>query len=308
MGEHLLDGLKQLVSGGGALECFVDGRMRRFESPAEFAAALEPLGHLPVHVAKAAVQFDGARAWIELEQTHRLQQCLSELVQWSYASGDPAHGAWRELDAVRFADEHGWRGILRTVDESRHLGDRYLRVALSTYLRYLAERRDLLEQLVRRLGEPAATQIGALRPKAPSLTFDDAQSFTNVKGSADYRRLPINTPVAVTLPHDQAVNLYLAHRRVQLVATDKGWQLRDGEKLRITLRAGRFVVGRASDCDVVLGDAPPDVSRHHLVIECEDADHLRLIDMSAHGTYLPRAAVPTVDTAPAPSAAAGIKH
>jgi hypothetical protein len=308
MGEHLLSAVKQLVSGGSTLEIFVDGRVRRFETPSEFAAALEPLGHLPVHVAKAAVQFDGARAWIELEQTHRLQQCLSELVQWSYASGEPAHGAWRELEAVSFADEHGWRAILRTVDEHREFGDRYLRVALSTYLRYLAERRDLLEQLVRRLGEPAATQLSAMRPKAPSASFDEAQSFTNVKGSADYRRLPVNTPVAVVVPHDQAVNVYLAHRRVQLVATDKGWQLRDGAQLRVTLRAGRFVVGRASDCDVVLGDAPPDVSRHHLVIECEDADHLRLIDMSAHGTYLPRAAVPQVDAAPASAAAPGIKH
>ncbi len=307
MGEHLLDGLKQLVTGGGALEVVVDGRMRRFESPAEFAAALEPLGHLPVHVAKAAVQFDGARAWVELEQTHRLQQCLSELVQWSYASGDPAHGAWRELEAVSFADEHGWRAIMRSVDEHRELSDRYLRVALSTYLRYLAERRDLLEQLVRRLGEPAATQIGAMRPKAPSLSFDEAQSFTNVRASADYRRLPINTPVAVTVPLDQVVNIYLAHRRVQLVATDKGWQLRDGEHLRITLRAGRFVVGRASDCDVVLGDAPLDVSRHHLVIECQDAEHLRLIDMSAHGTYLPRAAMSQADAAPGPSSA-GTHH
>jgi len=307
MTEHLFDAMKHLVSGSGVLECFVDGRARRFESPTEFAAALEPLGHLPVHVAKSALQFDGARAWIELEQTHRLQQCLSELVQWSYASGDPAYGAWRELEAVNFADEHGWRAILRTVDESRQLGDRYLRVALSTYLRYLAERRDLLEQVVRRLGEPAATQLSAMRPKAPSAADDEAQSFTNVRGSSDYRRLPINTPVSVVVPHDQAVNLYLAHRRVQLVATDKGWQLRDGEHLRITLRAGRFVVGRASDCDVVLGDAPLDVSRHHLVIECEDADHLKLIDMSAHGTYLPRAAVPQVDAAPAPSAA-GTQH
>lgn len=299
MGEHLLDAVKQLVVGVGPIEVFVDGKMRRFESPAEFAAALEPLGHLPIHVAKAAVQFDGARAWVELEQTHRLQQCLSELVQWSYASGEPAHGAWRELEAVGFADEHGWRAILRTVDEQRQHGDRYLRVALSTYLRYLAERRDLLEQVVRRLGEPAATQLSAIKPKAP-MSEDEVQSFTNVRASNDYRRLPANTPVEVHAPQHQAVNIYLAHRRVQLVATDKGWQLRDGEHLRVTLRAGRFVVGRASDCDVVLGDAPLDVSRHHLVIECEDADHLRLIDMSAHGTYLPRSAVPNGEALQAP--------
>jgi len=245
------------------------------------------------------VQFDGARAWVELERTHRLQQCLSELVQWSYASGEPAHGAWRELEAVSFADEHGWRSILRTVDEHREHGDRYLRIALSTYLRYLAERRDLLEQVVRRLGEPAATQLSALRPKAPGAE-EEAQSFTNVRGSNDYKRLQINTPTAIVAPHDQVVNIYLAHRRVQLVATDKGWQLRDGEHLRVTLRAGRFVVGRASDCDVVLGDAPLDVSRHHLVIECEDADHLKLIDMSAHGTYLPRSAVPQAEPLQAP--------
>jgi hypothetical protein len=300
MGEHLFSAMKNLVSGGGALEVFVDGQMKRFESPAEFNAALEPLGHLPVHVAKSAIQFDGARAWVELEQTHRLQQCLSELVQWSYSSGEPAHGAWRELEAVSFADEHGWRAILRTVDERRELGDRYLRVALSTYLRYLGERRDLLEQVVRRLGEPAATQLSAVKPKAPAVAHDEAQSFTNVRGSNDYKRLPINTPVAITAPHDQVVNIYLAHRRVQLVATEKGWQLRDGDHLRVTLRAGRFVVGRASDCDVVLGDAPLDVSRHHLVIECEDADHLKLIDMSAHGTYLPRTAVPQSEAIQAP--------
>jgi len=287
--DDIIGTMRQLLGGERPLEVVLDRETHAFRTPQEFAQALAPRVQLPTHVAKLIVQYDGARAWLELEQTRRVLSVFSELVHWSYESGQPAHGAWRELEAVAFADENDWRGILRTLDERRDLDGRYLRAALANYLKYLAERRDLLETVVRRLGEPVPT-----RPDGARAGVRDAQDitgFTEVRGDPDYQRLPTRDAVALAAGQDQVVNVYLAHRRLQLVATDKGWQLRDGDHLRVILREGRFVVGRASDCDVVLRDAPRDVSRHHLVIECLDADRLRLIDMSSHGTYLPRAAL-----------------
>ena len=76
---------------------------------------------------------------------------------------------------------------------------------------------------------------------------------------------------------------------MQLIATVSGWVLCDARDIKVTLRPGRTIVGRASDCDVVLEGAPRDVSRHHLVIEQEGAA-LRLVDTSSQGTYLPQRA------------------
>jgi hypothetical protein len=301
----LFGSMKQLLGGERALEVALDRDLLRFDSPQELSQALAERVPLASHTAKLIASYDGPRAWLELEQTRRVYDRFTEMVHWSYETGEPAHGAWRELEGDPFAGVELWRGVLRALDERRDLDGRYLRATLANFLKHLAARRDLLEAVVRRHGPPPArvAAVGEGELAVAARNAEDITGFTVVRRDPAYQRLPAHDPVALTVAPDQTVNLYLAHRRLQLVAVADGWELRDGDKLRVALRGGRFVVGRSSDCDVVLKDAPSDVSRHHLVIECLDASRLRLTDVSAHGTYLPRAALGT-----APAAGAARSH
>ena len=55
------------------------------------------------------------------------------------------------------------------------------------------------------------------------------------------------------------------------------------------LQYGRNRVGREQGNDVIVDPAYRDVSRKHLIIDVESPRHVRLTDLSSHGTYVPSA-------------------
>jgi hypothetical protein len=288
--DDLLGVERRLIGAGSSLVLVIDGQERRIDQPQDLATALAPRAELAPSTRVRLARLDARQLGLELEATRRVQARLSDLVHWAYQTGEPAFDAWRELEHAPFADEHGWLALLRTLAEQRELDDRYRRVALVQLSRYLAARRDTLERM--RVAQASARAPGPWAQETRALDAADLPSFTEVRNSLDYERLPAHQPVEIVAEPGMSIPVFLAHQRLQLVATAQGWELRDGERLHLALHTGRMVVGRAPDCDVVLHRAPKDVSRHHLIIECTDDAHLRLTDESSYGTYLPRQALP----------------
>lgn len=294
---RILDGLKQAASGSGQaleLELVLDGRRLIFRTPAELGVALRPRTEVTAHFARQHAKLGREVLGLELEQTRKLQRRLSEALLWCFETGEPIGTVWREAEAANFLDEHQWHPLLRSLGADG-VPDQYRRVGLVRFIKYLESRIDSLSEAlkhVRQRPESAPVQgAGEDRSdKAQQRQAGEDLSFTSVKRSVLYRRLPAHRAVEVTLGTGEAVPLYLAHLRVRLVADADGWHLSDDQGLEFTLQEGRVIVGRADDCDVVLLGAPLDVSRYHLAIECSDGE-VKLIDLSSQGTYLPRRAM-----------------
>lgn len=296
-----MDKLKRFIGGGSrdaatpGIELVLEGRRLHFRAPDELGVALRPRTEVTAAFARHNARLGVEVLQVELEQTRRLHRRLTEVLQWCFETGEPVATAWREFEEASFVDEHQWRAILKALGGA-DTPDAYRRVTLVRFMRYLESRCAALEEAV-----------GGARkhPRSrPVLGLDEERSdkarrrqdagedisFTSVKRSVLYRRLPPNRAVELSLEAGEAVPLYLAHLRVRLVAVDGGWVIKDEHGLEVELREGRVIVGRADDCDVVLRHAPVDVSRYHLAIERTD-DELRLIDLSSQGTYLPRRAL-----------------
>ncbi len=292
----ILEGLKQVAAGperGQELELVLDGRRLIFRNPAELGVALRPRTEVTAVFARQHARLGREVLALELEQTRKLQRRLSEALLWCFETGEPIGTVWREAESANFLDEHQWHPVLRGLGADG-VPDQYRRVGLVRFIKYLDSRIDSLNEAiknVRQRPEPAPVQgAGEDRSDKAQRQAGEDLSFTSVKRSVLYRRLPAHRAVEVTLGTGEAVPLYLAHLRIRLVAGIDGWQLSDDQGLEVTLQEGRVIVGRADDCDVVLLGAPLDVSRYHLAIECSDGE-VKLIDLSSQGTYLPRRAL-----------------
>jgi hypothetical protein len=289
----LLQRLKRALGLVAAIELDLDGNKVRLATPSDLGTLLRGRTEATAELAKQLAKRSAEDLREELMRTIALRERLDGLQAWCFETGDPVRAGWHELTDARFVDEHRWPAILRAL--AGDVDDAYRRVALHRFVQYLDSRRAAIEH---ELGAPLRRQVGSWslplpkgmdrRDPASRDVFADP-SFTSMRRDPAFGRLPPQEPVVVEREFGGPIPVYLAHRRVQLVATKDGWALRDARDNEVALRPGRTVIGRASDCDVVLDGAPPDVSRHHLVIECE-AGSLRLVDMSSQGTYVPKRA------------------
>ena len=110
-------------------------------------------------------------------------------------------------------------------------------------------------------------------------------------GSADFNeegfdRLPKGEPVAIMLRPNEALPVVLADHKCHLVM-DGGLALLDTSGQRRALGAGRNIVGRDQQCDVVIDRDFKNVSRKHLLIETDGESLVRLTDISSLGTWVP---------------------
>lgn len=277
----------------GALELEIDGTRVRLAVPADLATLLRARTEATAEFGKYCARSSAETLRAELQQTTALRARLDGLQAWCFETGDPVRAGWHELTEARFVIELGWPAILRAL--AGDVDDAYRRVALHRFMQYLDSRRAAIEH---EIAAPVRRQIGSWSlPLHPGVDRRDPvsrdvfadPSFTAMRRNPGFGRLPPGEPVIVEREFGRPIPIYLAHRRVRLVVTHDGWSLRDARDVEVALRPGRTVIGRASDCDVVLAGAPPDVSRHHLAIECEGGS-LRLIDLSSQGTYLPQRA------------------
>jgi hypothetical protein len=296
----MLNRIRQLLGRAVPLEFALEGRTVRFRTPDEFAVALRPRTEVTAAFVRLRTCGDTAKLRHEFDQTRRLQRRLTDLLIWAFETGEQVHDAWREAEAVDFADEHQWRSIMRSLADRRDVDERFRRVALAKFLRYLESRRTAIELAIEReehaggtremLMEPLDAQAQPAVPAVEGQEGNEELTYTSARHSSVFKRLPPHKAVDIVLGAGDGVPMFLAHRRLRLAATPRGWVLKDEKGLEIALHEGRMIVGRADDCDIVLRDAPPDVSRHHLAIECH-ADHIRLVDLSTQGTYLPKRAL-----------------
>lgn len=294
----LLARLRRLLGVVAAIELELNGNKVRLATPSDLGTLLRGRTEATAELSKRLSKCSAEALREELLRTIALRERLDGLQAWCFETGDSVRAGWHELTDAWFIDEHAWPAILRAF--AGEVDDAFRRVALHRFVQYLDSRRAAIEH---ELGAPLRRQVGSWSVPLPKGTdrrdpaagdvFADP-SFTTMRRNPAFGRLPLQEPVVIERDFGRPIPVYLAHRRVRLVATPSGWALRDARDVEVALKPGRTVIGRASDCDVVLEGAPPDVSRHHLAIEYE-AGSLRLVDLSSQGTFLPtRAAAGTL--------------
>jgi hypothetical protein len=270
----------------GGIVLQIDGQPAGFASPAEFETALRSRTEVVAGTMRQMAKCTDEELRGEVALTKALHKKLTTSLLRIEEIGVPLSQIWREIDLGKIHEEHQWQEILYGLADLG-LPDQYRRVALVRYLQYLKGRRDAVADLLRER-DSGKTQMGSVvasQMETMAGTAIDEITYTSMQRSAEYSRLPPRHAVEVRITSAEPVTIFLAHRKMRLLATEEGMVLSDDTGMAAPIPTGRTIIGRSSDCDVVLHNAPADVSRKHLMIECTPQD-LRLTDLSSHGTYV----------------------
>jgi len=113
---------------------------------------------------------------------------------------------------------------------------------------------------------------------AVALADDDKKASTT-----SFCRLPKGESVGVRIERGRPLPLLLYKHRFHIVL-EAELQLVDARGHGLRLRPGKNVIGRDTDCSVVVGQELAGVSRKHLIVETEGDRLLHLTDISSLGT------------------------
>lgn len=276
-------------SGPGELAIEIEGQSFKFRSPSELDLALAPRTEVSASLLRQLGRMSEEDLRNDLNLTRAVHKKLTHMLLRAMETGVTLSQVWREIDLSKIYEEHQWQTLLYALSDAQSVGDAYRRAALVKYIQYLKNRRETLQDLQRERGRVQThgpVDHAPSRPSAAPARLDDI-SYTAMQRGSEYSRLPPRHSVELVLTPGEPVILFLAHRRMRLTVTEEGATLTDDSGLAVPIQEGRMVIGRSTDCDVVLRDAPADVSRKHLMIEAGHQE-VRLTDLSSHGTYVPK--------------------
>jgi len=199
------------------------------------------------------------------------------------AMDDPAHTNefLRQLDLKAISRDHDWRAIFSALQQQGPEYDRHRHALLIKYLQYLSFRKKLLSYIYARKAGLDETHENW----DPSLYLAPGAMEERAAQHASYVRLPLGEPLTVTLAHGERAELLLAGHLYRLSGLPAP-ALIDQNGVMYFLRAGRNLVGRHPENDIVVDADFRDVSRAHLIIEWSGAPQLILTDLSSKGTFV----------------------
>ncbi|HEY5701132.1 MAG TPA: FHA domain-containing protein, partial [Gammaproteobacteria bacterium] len=138
----------------------------------------------------------------------------------------------------------------------------------------------------------AGPDKNAGRAERQSLIFD-LEELTGIdqaesqRNNDDFARVAKGETLEIQFGPHQSLALLLAKYRFTLVSGDP-FLLLDETGHDLKVRAGKNIVGRSTQSDVVLDGIYGAVSRKHLIIEIDSSGMVKLTDISTLGTFVPK--------------------
>lgn len=196
-----------------------------------------------------------------------------------------------EATLVRFSQDYDWRQIIYELSQRGPEASEYKLEAVTHYLNYLRSRMSAL----------AGIQMDRSRQHADS--GDDAEGASGMAAFASTRSIDLSrqrdelvqTSDLKRLPRGQAVPLFTRNLlEVQLRLATRPFILRLGGEPaliapgqeRYPLREGDNVVGRSSQCSIIVDASLVDLSRQHLIISLDKDGKVSLTDLSSSGSFV----------------------
>lgn len=289
------------------IELQVGDHLLKFHSIADFEFCLSGRTSVPSRKITEMVKFSPDQLKKEARTIKDIEKRFVAILSRSIEDPNSINRAIRELDPLIFSQDHNWRDIISSMNNSGDELNPFRRVALVKYMQYLSSRQEIIKYLYSEkkkfMEEPAALRESE---SAESSKFKDTLILENtlfepVPGpgsdskTREYERLPKGEVIGLALEPGAQLEVLLSKHPCKLIATEP-LKFVDQAGRQYELRKGRNIVGRDSISNIMIDPSLRDVSRLHLVIEKIDEQHVNLTDMSSHGTYLPAQNLPKVPT------------
>lgn len=278
-----------------ALELSIDGEHLVFNSPQEFEFALAGRISLPARKVAALSRLSDDALLREAEAIRVVEDRFSCVLAGALEDITTIGPKLKSIEPSVISQDNSWRSIIAALNALEGVPESYKKIALVKYTQYLASRQETVRCLYanRQQRDDASNGVSkataVYRPSArlrDTMLLDLNSLVEMERHEIAFSRLPKGETVELDLEQDCAVELLLAKHQCRILLRDKLLFV-DESGQDSELRAGRNVVGRDSSSDVVIDASLRDVSRKHLIVESDGVHHIKLTDISSHGTSLP---------------------
>lgn len=262
----------------------IDGRRHVFRGADDFEAVLRNRTDVSPEILRGL----GRRSEHELRQELRdvgevHRRLMNRMLRVMEGDGNYL-SLWDDLDISSLPEDHHWQSLLFALGDEEHVADEFRRVAVVKYLQYLSARREVIEGLCREVRrQPGESEAG------------EAEDDITIRRLPDVVRLPKDELIRIVFPETRDVQLFFGRRPVTFRLDMDHLMVRDTGGRWHDLTAGRHLLGRSRECDVVFVSSEAeiaDISRRHLEVEFDSDGEVRMRDLSSRGTFVPRRLLP----------------
>ncbi|MDX1514384.1 MAG: FHA domain-containing protein [Gammaproteobacteria bacterium] len=225
----------------------------------------------------------------EASSIRQLERQFVDLLSKSMEEPGSISHLLRGVDLKLFSQDHEWRTIFTALTKLGKAYDDYKQLALVKYTQYLGSRQEVLKSIFENKYQldAVAAELNAAGPDfKETVIFESRETALRSPRDSGLKRLPRGETVTIQLDAEADLQILLSRHKFSIVS---GQQLHlvDENGTDYALQYGRNRVGREQGNDVIVDPAYRDVSRKHLIIDVESPRHVRLTDLSSHGTYVP---------------------
>ena len=253
-----------------------------FSSPDEFVRYLSDRLTVTADSMEHFSHMDQRSLSKEARKLLHASQNVIDIMANSKQSGETLKNLWRRLDISKVPDDHDWPTILFALGNIDNVIDDYRQEALSNYMRFLDARRQAIDSF-----RDHSANNGDIESSLTSMPHRNLAESSSSGSIDNYSRLPHSHSVELNMEADDDITVFLGKNRYKLSKHEEVLTLKEsGAERAYTLKPGRNMIGRSSECDVHLDNRQTDISRQHLIVEYTSGPSVNLMDVSSRGTYV----------------------
>jgi hypothetical protein len=262
-----------------------------FASLSDFDFCLSSRTEVPAGKIRELVRQSPEALTKEAGSIRQLERGFVDLLSKSMEEPGSIGYLLRDVDLKLFSQDHEWRSLFTSLVKTGKEFNDYKQLALVKYTQYLGSRQEVLKCIFENKyqldAEPAEVN-GAERDARDTVIFESQKAALLSPRDSGLQRLPRGETITIQLDGDSNLDIVLSRHKFTIVSGQE-IHLLDENGPEYILQYGRNRVGREQGNDVRIDTAYRDVSRKHLIIDVESPRHVRLTDLSSHGTYVPGA-------------------
>jgi len=193
----------------------------------------------------------------------------------------------KSINSAIFSKDNGWRDIINALNNNESIETcKYKQIALTTYIRYLSNRMELIKSVQEGL-EKGNVPVSEQEKRSETIELGTGglkSDPTILSTELRLESMPKGEAVEFELEEGSTIDLLLSIYKCKIVVQD-GIKFIDFDNNEFPVEKGKTKVGRGKDCTIKFDDDLQELSRTHLIILNHDDKNIELIDMSTHGTY-----------------------
>ena len=193
----------------------------------------------------------------------------------------------KAINPVIFSNDNNWRDIFFALKKDNSTeSSEYKLIALTAYLQYLTNRKELAQSIQERLeknhGQKENAEVALF--KTGELDIDENFDSKVLAKELGMKNMPIAEYVVLKVKEDDEIALLLANYQCKLIIKES-IKFIDHENIEHPIMIGMNKIGRGRECNVRFTDTTQRISRLHLIIINHDNKKLELTDLSTYGTH-----------------------